>query len=302
MINAYLQDILRGQLNKLGLTQAQCRVVLADVKTRLESALAHWNDESFRRSILTIGREEATFWQPQTSDIEVRSLVVITIRNSLITDLNASGAFTPCLRSKKMILPDEIMPLITSHAIKYFQAQPLNNFHGKAKVDLFGSLPKRFPNAWTVFSLLGNTLADEIDYKLEGKEAESISFSDQMKINESLSICESGIEPHPNNLLAGFLEAVKNGEAEGLITPSFKHITRNPEVLFSVIDHMLRYGGYVLTPNYLITPTYLARRSQLLRPCHYNDEFEGKMADHSGVVSEKHREALRSYENRERNE
>ena len=40
-------------------------------------------------------------------------------------------------------------------------------------------------------------------------------------------------------------------------SPSFKSITRNPEKLLFVIDHVLRHGGTLMTPNYLFSPTYL---------------------------------------------
>jgi hypothetical protein len=74
-------------------------------------------------------------------------------------------------------------------------------------------------------------------------------------------------------------------------SPSFKGITRNPDKLFSVIDHVLRYGGIVLTPNYLLSPTYLARRDPLLRPAHYISEIKLKAANPEGL-SERHMEAL----------
>jgi hypothetical protein len=93
--------------------------------------------------------------------------------------------------------------------------------------------------------------------------------------------------------LANILKLTEKRAAGVLFTPSFKHITRNPEKLFSVIDHMLRYGGAVVTPNYLLSPAYLGRRNPLLRPIHFNSEMASRVANHEGL-SQRHKEVLTS--------
>ena len=87
VIQGYTQSVLLPQLRSLGLSKRQREIVLEDVSRRLESLLFHWGDQAFRRTILTLGTEEATFWEPQTASLEIRSLVVVTVRNSLIEDL-----------------------------------------------------------------------------------------------------------------------------------------------------------------------------------------------------------------------
>ena len=57
------------------------------------------------------------------------------------------------------------------------------------------------------------------------------------------------------------------------------------------VDHVLRFGGTVLTQNYLLSPTYLARRNPLLRPIHYYSELEAQLANSEGL-SERHKGAL----------
>jgi hypothetical protein len=87
------------------------------------------------------------------------------------------------------------------------------------------------------------------------------------------------------------MSLVKAGELDLFFSPSFKGITRNPEKLLSVVDHVLRFGGTVLTPNYLLSPTYLARRNPLLRPIHYNSELEAQITNSEGL-GERHKRAL----------
>jgi hypothetical protein len=85
--------------------------------------------------------------------------------------------------------------------------------------------------------------------------------------------------------------SIEEGEVSVLASFAFKGITRNPEKLLLIIDHVLRVGGTVVTPNYLLSPTYLARRNPLLRPAHSSSEVGGKFADPTGLGS-RHRELL----------
>lgn len=122
VIQGYTHSLLLPQLRSLGLSKRQREIVVEDVTQRLESLLFHWSDLPFRRTVLVPGTEESSFWEPRTAPIEIRSLLVVGVRNSLVTDLNASHAYTKALRSPRELLPDERMPWITGEAVKYFQA------------------------------------------------------------------------------------------------------------------------------------------------------------------------------------
>jgi hypothetical protein len=291
VVHGYTQSVLAAQLNSLGLTQRQREIVVNDVTERLESLLYHWSDVPFRRTMLAIGTEEASFWEPRSATIEIRSLTVVAVRNSLVTDLNASRAFTRALRSHRELLPDRQMPWITSEAIKYFQAVNLDAIQLQPQRDIFGSLPRRFPNAWQVLSLLGNSSDREIACNLPMTVAEPLDFLASGAGVLRHSEIESGVDPGLNHFLADVLKQVERKEIGPFLSSSFKGITRNPEKLLSIIDHVLRFGGTVLTPNYLLSPTYLARREPLLRPAHFGSELPAQIANPDGL-STRHREAL----------
>ena len=121
VVQRYTQSLLVPQLRSLGLSKRQWEIVVEDVTQRLESLLCHWSDVHFRRTVLVLGTEEASFWRPHSANMEVRSLVVVAVRNSLIEDLGASHPYTKALRSRKTLLPDALMPWITSEAINAFQ-------------------------------------------------------------------------------------------------------------------------------------------------------------------------------------
>jgi hypothetical protein len=265
------------------------------VGQRLESLLSHWSDLPFRRTVLVLGTEEASFWEPHDASLEIRSLVVVTVRNGLVTDLNADRAYTPKLRSRKQFLPDDRMPWITGEAIKYFQAVNFDHLQVQAQQDMFGSLPGRFPKAWYALSLLGNSSDHEIECQLPEAKGETMDLSALQGCTERHSVIDSGIDPGFDRYLTDILSQIERKEIGALITASFKHITRNPEKLLSVMDRILCCGGTVLTPNYLLSPTYIARRNPLLRPIHSSDEMASRLANTLGL-SPRHKEALTAME------
>ncbi len=260
---------------------------------RLESLLSRWSDFAFRRTILVLGTEEASFWEPQTASLEIRSLVVVAIRNSLIEDLGASHPYTKALETRQNQLRDEQMPSITSEATKFLEAASLDVAPVQPKRDLFGDLPHRYPNAWHALSLLGGSSENEIAYELPIALADSMETSDSQWKVEHHNVVASGMDPRLDAQLVEILRRIKLAEAPLFFSPCFKFITRNPQKLLFVIDHVLRYGGTLMTPNYLLSPSYLARRSPLIRPAHYTSEIEAQVANPHGLV-ERHKELLAS--------
>jgi hypothetical protein len=291
VVQDYTQSALVPQLRSLGLSKRQWEIVADDVTQRLESVLSHWHDESFRRTILVLGTEEASFWEPRTASLEIRALVVVAVRNSLIEDLGASRPYFKALQSRKPLVPDDRMPWITTDAVKFFEVADLDSLQIKSAHDVFGDLPRRFPNAWHVLSLLGNSSDREIACELPMAESEPIdlpTFGTKVKHH---AVVASGIDPKLDDQLLKVMSLVKAGELELFFSPSFKSISRNPQKLLSVIDHVLRFGGTVLTQNYLLSSTYLARRNPLLRPIHYYSELEAQLTNSEGL-SERHKGAL----------
>jgi hypothetical protein len=142
-------------------------------------------------------------------------------------------------------------------------------------------------------SLLGNSQESELACELPEAEMEPIDLSNLQGCTEGHTVVESGIDPNLDIYLIDALQQIERREIGALFSPSFKHITRNPEKLLFVIDHILRYGGMVLTPNYLLSPTYLARRHPLLRPIHFNTDMASRIANREGLT-DRHKEALAS--------
>jgi hypothetical protein len=117
-VQDYAQSTLVPRLRSVRLSKRQRGIVADDVTRRLESVLSHWNDEFFRRTILVLGTEEASFWEPRTASLEIRSLVVVAVRNRLIEDLGASHPSSKVLQSQTPLVPDDRMLWITTEAVK----------------------------------------------------------------------------------------------------------------------------------------------------------------------------------------
>jgi hypothetical protein len=218
----YTQAVLAPQLRSLGLSKRQWEIVVEDVKLRLESLLFHWSDVSFRRTVLVHGTEEAIFWRPHSASLEIRSLVVVAVRNSPIEDFGASHPYTKALRSRKTFLSDSQMPWITSEAISAFQNVELGVVRDQPRQDIFGDLRPRFPNAWLVLSLLGNSFDSEIKCDLPMAASEQMDSSVyEIKVQQH-NVVASGIDPRLDSHLLETLGMIKRGELDMLVSPSFK--------------------------------------------------------------------------------
>jgi hypothetical protein len=285
LIQEYTQELLLPHLQALALSKPQRAIVIADVSQRLESLLFQW--------ILVLGTEEASFWEPSTASLEIRSFVVVAIRNSLIEDLGASHPYTKLLEVRKKLLRDEQMPAITSEAIRYFDKASFDAPRAQPKRDLFGDLLRQYPNAWHALSLLGCSSEDEIACEIPIIEGESMDTKDSQWKVERHDVVASGIDPRLDAQLLDILRKIKLKQAPLFFSPSFKFITRNPEKLLYVIDYVLRYGGTLTTLNYLMSPTYLARRNPLIRPAHYTSEIEAQVANPCGLGA-RHKDLLAS--------
>ena len=71
-----------------------------------------------------------------------------------------------------------------------------------------------------------------------------------------------------------------------LAIASWKHLTRNTDKLYRVLDMVLGHGHTVVTPNYLLSPTYACVRARQLKPAHYNSEIAGKLRKREGLELE----------------
>lgn len=147
-IQEYLYDLLNNQLGDIKYRYRE--QIVNDIKNRMCSLLARWEQEGFRRTVLFVTDEEALFYEPVATD-DVRRFVVATIRNSMLE----VAASINCNQFKMHEpLSDEKIKNITSNAIYYFKQCKFETLQNEAKdleyVDVYGEAIQKYPLAWAV--------------------------------------------------------------------------------------------------------------------------------------------------------
>jgi hypothetical protein len=246
--------------------------------------------------LLLLGREEASYYEPQAASLEIRGLVVVGIRNSLLEDIACTCPYHPKLRGRKVTISDAEMPELTRDAIRFFAEADINearldravNHHG-----LFAGVAKKYPRAWQALVALSESTATGIN-ELLSPVCSVASEPEEWKDGESaglLTDVQSGIDPRISANLSRYLEMVRTGEIPLFFTDSFKCVSRNVEKLCRVIDAVLSFGATFVTHNYYIAPDRVAHRDPLLRPAHDNSDTLAKFSNLDGLAVI-HKEAL----------
>jgi hypothetical protein len=299
VIESYFRSLLRPQLKILGLSSKQQLLVCEDVHARLDSLMRNWDDVVFRRTALLLGTEDATFYQPASVDLEIRALVVVAVRNSILEDLSADRPFTKAFIPVAHCLPDSLVPMITSQAVAFFASAyreqgGWNLSSAKRDSDLFRSLSKCFPESWRRLEILANSslpehdLPNETDKQFLPPPLEE-DITGQAKAKTTVL---SGYAPDIDPELRRMLELIKDGKIEFFFTSTFKFLTRNPKKLLTITESLLSWNRSYVTSNYLIRRDYCAKRHPLIRPPHTVAEMTGSLANESGMT-ERHRQCLR---------
>ena len=254
-IETYIKMRLDPQLRILGLNDRQRAIVGKDIRQRLTSLVSRWHDPLFRRTILFTGVEEAWFYEPLTASLDIRALIVVVVRNSLLEDLGTTRSSHPGLGLSRPVLRDAQMPMITREAAEHFQGVDLDAIESllprMVGPDVFGGLPVKYPHAWYALSHLSNPFSIEMILEPVNAPPLNLPFpSHPRRKAASETIVESGIDPAFDPAMVSILEAIKEGELQIFFTDSFKGITRNPEKLYCVIDFVLGHKAAVVTHNY----------------------------------------------------
>lgn len=290
----YLEGRLAPQLKDKGLSAAQVAPLLEDVRDRLTSVLSRWNDEVFRRPVLQTGIEEAWFYQPASVELEIRALVVIAVRNSLVGDLNADVPATPGLRHS---LPDAEMPAITGEAIRYFSQidlAALSECLSPPQNDVFGNLPAQYPTAWNAISHLAGLTGLEASFEPVSASPPELALPAESDLPPRVTeVVMSGMHPDIDYPLGRVLGAIRDGLTELFFVDSFKYLTRHPRKLYQVLEFILCHAGTFVTHNYCLKNGYVARRRPLLRPAHTTGEVFEKLKFRRRGTTRTHSSTLR---------
>jgi len=266
----------------------------------MTSLLRHWDDRVFKNTVLLLGLEEGSFYEPRAK-IDIRCFVVVAIRNSPIETIQ-SDAYGEAGLSKS--LPSKDVKEITSEAIRYFSKQDFAEMCRQAKLsarqDLYQELANEYPVAWAALKHLAATNSKAVDYPkvsvsepyfLEGvdKETEITATSGEMKTG-----IYDGYSPEIEPPLMAFLKMLSANSNGALIVDSLKSVTRNITKLLSILEFLLTRDLIFASTNYYMENGHVERRMKPLRAGHSTNDMLRNVSNTSGL-GYKHKAALSQY-------
>jgi len=217
VIDRYVETILAPYLVDLGVVHLPGALVavISDIRLRLQSVLAHWQELPTRKTLLFIGREEGMFYQPELAPLDIRALVVVAIRNSLLEDLGSSGSslLPPDLHRSNWPVKDDNIRFITQEAIVYWQQVDLEHLSlppSPPSQDTFGNLKQDFPHAWHVLSRLAQAKTQTISFSASQAPLPTLPVSSIAIDKPKQTRVESGINPRFDSHHIDFLRAIQD--------------------------------------------------------------------------------------------
>ena len=229
---------------------------------------------------MLLGLEEGNFYKPREASLKVKCFVVVTIRNSLLETI-ASVDYKKAGLEK--YIEDEQVKNITMDAIRYFNALNLRKIAEKLEYcdcdDIYFKLENQYKMAWKAFNELYCCGGQERKYEkiadYQHMNLKDLQPRQEVELKESKSFIqyESVISPVFNNQLINMIKQVINTDMPYFFIDCFKHLTRNVEKLFQILEILLQRNKVLLTSNYYIASNYVAKRTKLLRATHKTEEI-----------------------------
>lgn len=301
LIKRYINNYLFTTINNIISDEDVTNMVIKDVENRLISVISKWNDDNFRKVILFPGVEEAFFYEPCDVELDVKAMVVIAIRNSLIEDISSTKEASKKLGLKKPMIDDKDILNITRSSIEYFKSINIESlsreFKHMQQPNPYIELKYKYPVTWLALTYLSDTTRQYYTYQplikpeiqLENYQTLFKEESDNFLVED----IQSGMDMEFSPGLKGILKSIINNEIQAFYVDCFKMISRNQEKLFKLMEMVLRSDAPVVTSNYYISNGYVARRKELLKPSHSNEEVYNKLTNYTGL-RKTHLEALKS--------
>jgi hypothetical protein len=253
LVDRYLDTVLVPWLGIHGVPDEELRDPVADVRARLLSLAARW-DQSARVDPLLGGFVElAERHDPEEVDVRFRALALVGVRNSALEDLHLADHIS---QSDWRVLTQAAAWALAG----FDDALPAA---GEQDNDPFDGLPELYPVAAVALGELatlepgGIAEWDPVDLPAPEPIVGDAAVPLTEEGYEVLHAMDPTVSFRSANALATFL-----GEGVPFLVPSLKHISRNPHKLLRLADCVLRSGGGVVTANVHLTPTSAERRAE----------------------------------------
>lgn len=280
-VTNYIEVELPQFLKRFNIPESGIENIKEDIFQRICSLLQLWNDEKKRRSLLTLGLEEAIYYEPLDAPIEIKAFVVMTIRNSEIENLMSTNTAAAIYGFSEPPIPDEYVKDLTWEAIEYFRYSNFEKLSDSIKQyytgeNIYLPLFDNYPIASKCLEELGA-------WANKGKtflKLPKIDNPDELLLHVETSNApikngvwlQSGIDKTFNPELLKAIKAITTQESKVLYIDSFKAFTRNVEKLLIIIEYILQNDGIFATTNFYLTNGYVSKRKKLQRPMHNSED------------------------------
>lgn len=301
-ISIYLNNILSPTLKKHGISDNFLQYTLDIVEMQMTSLLRHWDNYAFRSTILLLGLEEGSYYEPPCK-IDIRCFVVAALRNSPI-EVMQSEKYSNSGMHKPLLNCD--VKAITSEAIRYFSKQDFSLLCTQAKKhvteDIYLNLSEKYPISWYALRKLATSSAKSTDYaKLTSIAPYSLKEVNQKEENPDetsadilATTCFDGYSPEFDPNLLSILNQFAVASDGAFIVDSFKSLSRNPEKLFKVMEFLLSRNIPFVTSNFYIENGHVERRMKPLRAGHTFEDMENNLKQYY-MLGPRHKEALKHF-------
>ena len=292
IVDIYLNDILVKQLKRFRISSRAIDDIVCDIRIRLNSFIANFNDVDFRNALLVLGSEEAPFYVPRNE--EISKMVVVCIRNSLLEGVSSCDYLR---YHSSVYLEDKSIKIITSEAINYFSSKDLSVEASRIGLDYdyYKSIFSKYPVAYRALLELSKCSENDREHSYDPVLFENVfelqELNRLIKTERKNINIESGIDAGFNDSLCLFLRDVRDGNSKFLVFDSFKMVTRNFEKLLKILEFTLTHDAVFLTCNYLIGRSYVSRRREIVKASHGSEEFFNKIFSLPDI-SEKYKNEL----------
>ncbi len=285
----YIENILKPKLNNLGVSKSFIKRISDVIYLQANSLLRHWDNITFRKTLLLLGLEEGMFYEPK-GKTEIKSFVVMVIRNSPIETIQ-SNSYTQA--GMKRIATDKDIKSITSAAITYFNKQDFYAMSSYAKTlnlpDYYYESLRSHPVAADALYQTANSSSKLIDYPqtqvtipYELSELE-LYTDNSYDIDKVITSVYDGYAPDLDPMLANILINLSSGNNGTFIVDCFKSVTRNFDKLMDIIEYLLTRGIPFVTANFYFENGHTEQRGKLLRASHTNAEKEYNLNQSKGL-------------------
>ena len=289
-VDEYLK-ILNEQFATFGINKREA--IISNIKSQILAVLKHWNNKELRNTILLFGKEEALFYEPD-ANIDIKSFVVVAIRNSLI---ETTGSEYYKEYGFNIRLNDETQfPLITKKAITFFKSFDFNKAANElSNVDIndyYYDILESYPITYEILSKVANNkklefYIDKINFK--NKKIE-FPINKNYILKEDY-VVEDGYTNKFNQVLLDYIESIIKSENKIFFVESFKYLSRNFEKNIKTMEYLFQNDVSFVTFNYYISNGFISKRKEFLRPMHKTKDFRLKFQYLNGV-SKKHKKSL----------